>query len=165
MNQKDKMKTISLTQNQSTKVSDEWYEILTKWSWYARLDKHTNTYYAVRDEWNGGRKKHILMHRVVAKPPDNKKVDHRDGDTLNNLPENLRICTNQQNQHNQKISNKNMSGYKGVSKGVNGKWRASIKFNNKSINLKNWETPEDAARAYDDAAKKYFGEFARLNFP
>lgn len=66
---------------------------------------------------------------------------------------------------NRKISINNKSGYRGVSwfPKMN-KWRSFIYFNKKQIYLGSYITKEEAAKAYDEAAKKYFGEFAKLNF-
>lgn len=58
----------------------------------------------------------------------------------------------------------NKSGFRGVHKD-DYKWRAQIKSNGKVIYLGGFDSPEDAASAYDAAAKVYFGERARLNFP
>jgi hypothetical protein len=57
---------------------------------------------------------------------------------------------------------KTKSGFKGVRKKHN-RWRAEISFNNKTIHLGVYDNILDAALAYDNAAKKYFGEYARLN--
>ncbi|MGE1562170.1 HNH endonuclease [Pantoea septica] len=93
-------------------------------------------------------------------------VDHIDGDKKNNRIENLRLCTHNQNQHNQGIRATNTSGYKGVSfmKAIN-KWHAQICCNSKVMHLGSYENKEDAAHAYDQAAMKFHGEFAWTNFP
>ena len=106
------------------------------------------------------------MHRVIAGTPDGMETDHRDGDTLNNLPDNLRNCTNIQNQCNRGKQANNKSGFKGVTWYKRSKiWRVQIKVYGKVIHLGYYLIPEQAARAYDKAAKKYFGEFAKLNYP
>nr|WP_268987487.1 HNH endonuclease [Providencia alcalifaciens] len=93
-------------------------------------------------------------------------IDHIDGDKLNNRIENLRICTHNQNQHNQGIRASNKSGYKGVSwmKSVK-KWHAQICCNSKVTHLGLYTCKIEAAKAYDEAAKQLHGEFAWLNFP
>lgn len=98
-------------------------------------------------------------------PEDGFWVDHINGDTLDNRRSNLRLCTVSGNNHNRMKSKNNTSGYKGVSwLKQNQKWRAYIKVNSKDKHLGCYLDKEDAARAYDKAAKEYFGEFARLNF-
>lgn len=93
-------------------------------------------------------------------------IDHIDGNKLNNRIENLRICTHNQNQHNQGIRVTNKSGYKGVSfmKSL-GKWQAQICCNSKVKHLGFFMGKEDAAHAYDRAALEIHGEFAWTNFP
>ena len=98
-------------------------------------------------------------------PPLGMQVDHINGDRLDNRRENLRIVTNWQNQMNRGMTINNSSGYKGVRLRRSGKWEAQIRVNKKAIFLGRFYDKLDAAHAYDDAAKKYFGEFARLNFP
>jgi hypothetical protein len=157
------MKLIPLTQGQVAKVSDEWYEELNKYKWQAQYCPHTKSYYAVRTSTLLGKQKMTMMHRVIAGTPDGMETDHKDGDTLNNLPDNLRNSTHAQNGCNRGKDVDNASGFKGVR--PHGKnWQAIIGVDGKTICLHTFKTREDAARAYDEAAKKYHGKFARLNF-
>lgn len=68
---------------------------------------------------------------------------------------------------NRGIQRHNKTGFKGVSTNhkYTNKFRASIYRGGKRIHLGYFGKPEDAARAYDEAAIKYHGKFARLNFP
>lgn len=108
--------------------------------------------------------KKYLLHRAIMNCPKNMVVDHIDGNWLNNSKKNLRICTVGQNNMNKKISVKNTTGYKGVVwyKGCK-KYGASLTYKNKRIWLGYFEKKEDAANAYDKAAIKYFGKYAKLN--
>ena len=90
-------------------------------------------------------------------------VDHINGDPLDNRKSNLRICTQHNNLFNQKRGNK--FGYKGVVKFFSGKYQAMIWDGKKNNHLGMFESKEDAARAYDKAAKELHGEYAYLNFP
>lgn len=111
-----------------------------------------------------------IEHRAIwavvhGKCPD-MHIDHIDGDKLNNRIENLRICTHNQNQHNQGIRSSNKSGYKGVSWMKSAKkWQAQICCNSKVTHLGLYTNKIEAAKAYDEAAKKLHGDFAWLNFP
>lgn len=117
-----------------------------------------------------GSKKHSfsmhrhIMARVTGRPlVKGEIVDHINGNSLDNRRNNLRLCTHAQNIHNQRLSQRNTSGYKGVSYITSiGKWRAQIKVNRKQKTIGTYDTPEEAHAAYCEAAKKYFGEFARL---
>lgn len=160
-------KEIRLTQGQVALVDDEWFDELSRYKWQANYDPKTKSFYATRMPSRLlGKRKTIWMHRVIINAGQGDEVDHKDGNSLNNRIENLRICTHKQNARNVGIRPSNISGYKGVvpSRNKNG-WVAEIKVDGKQIYLKTWKTPEQAAVAYDEAAKKYFGEFARLNFP
>jgi len=89
----------------------------------------------------------------------NYMVDHINGDGTDNRISNLREATHSQNQHNRKKSKNNTSGYKGVSRNNRG-WLAQIMLNGKTRCLGTYSTPEDAATAYNTAAKTMHGEFA-----
>jgi hypothetical protein len=94
----------------------------------------------------------------------NAHIDHRNGDTAVNRASNLREATPQMNQANSKLPKNNTTGFKGVrwSKAAK-KFTAQIMFNRKSIHLGCFDEADDAAVAYNLAAIKYFGPFARLN--
>lgn len=103
------------------------------------------------------------LHRLIMQVRDEKiVVDHRNGNTLDNRRENLRGCIQRNNARNRdKSKTKLTSKYKGVHwcKG----WMAQIRVNYKKLHLGTFKIEEDAAKAYNEAALKHFGEFARLN--
>lgn len=111
----------------------------------------------------------LLLHQLIIwlsdqEVPDGHEIDHKDTHKLNNLEDNLRICTSSQNKTNVKIRKDNTSGQKGVSFDyVARNWRVDIKTVCEKIYLGNFKDIKDAARAYNEAAIKYFGEFAVLN--
>lgn len=109
-------------------------------------------------------KKKFYLHRLIMNPRPDEYIDHINGDGLDNRKCNLRICTNSQNNANKGKQKNNKSGYKGVSwDKTRNKWKADIMVNKKTIYLGRFNVINDAARAYNNAAVKYFGEFARLN--
>jgi len=91
-------------------------------------------------------------------------IDHKNRDRSDNRILNLRECTQLQNQKNRGLTIVNKSGYKGVSwhKSKN-RWRAGITVDGESIHLGSFTCKHEAAKAYNEAALKYHGEFAYLN--
>jgi hypothetical protein len=93
-------------------------------------------------------------------------VDHIDDDPLNNRRSNLRIASRFQNLGNTRRRADNTSGFKGVSWSNRFRyWVASIGYAGAKRHLGCYPTAEQAAHAYDEAAREMFGEFARVNFP
>lgn len=159
------MKELSLSQGKVARISDRQFERANQFKWTA--GKFDNKWYAFRKLGL----KTILLHRFLMGVTDPKvKIDHRDGDGLNCQDDNLRIATNPQNSWNSAKQSNNTSGYKGVKRRrgrrlFGGKeYYATIHFNGEDIYLGGFDDPIDAAKAYDTAARKYFGEFARTNF-
>lgn len=157
------MMQIPLTRGMFALVDDEDYDELIQHPWFVFPAKWT--FYAVREKTEGGRRKKIFMHRAILKAPLGQDVDHRDGDGLNNQRMNLRFATNSQNQANRIRLKQNISGRRGVSWNRQRKrWQALICKDRKCMFLGDFAEIDEAARAYDAAARKLFGEFARPNF-
>ena len=132
------------------------FNLVEKHQWHSDADGYIKTS-------KESRKGTDLLHRMLIKAPNNKVVDHIDGNPRNNVIKNLRLCTRQQNIFNQKLSKANTSGYTGVYPLGNEEYVACIGFNKKKIYLGRYERLHDAAMVRNEAAKLLFGEFARLN--
>jgi hypothetical protein len=106
------------------------------------------------------------MHRLILNINSRHvHIDHINGNGLDNRRENIRVCTLAENNRNRRSYKNNRIGFKGVSETVQGKrWNARITNNGNVLSLGSHSSPEEAARAYDTAAKKLHGEFANLNF-
>jgi HNH endonuclease/AP2 domain len=108
---------------------------------------------------------YIYAHRLIMGAPDNLEVDHINGNGLDCRKQNLRLATHQQNTWNRHGPNKNNTHqYMGVSRYRKG-WQAQIQRSGKRYTSPTYATEEEAARAYDVAARTLFGEFAYQNFP
>lgn len=93
-------------------------------------------------------------------PPET--VDHINGDKSDNAWANLRLASLTQNNFNVGKPKTNSSGYKGVSFGKDGRYRANISINNKTVYLGNFSTAEEAYACYCRKAVELHGEFANL---
>jgi hypothetical protein len=130
---------------------------------------HLNAGYAVRSH---GGEQHSMAREILARklgrpllPGQQEEVEHCDLNKLNNHRNNLRLSTRSQNSANKdKQTGTYTSQYKGVAwHKKNKRWCAQIGVNNKMISLGYYKDEKEAARAYNDAALKYHGQFARLN--
>ncbi len=132
---------------------DKWHD-LTKYNWCSRRNY-------IQGIING---KNVLLHRYLLNAPDDKLVDHINGNTFDNRLCNLRLVTNAENNYNLSKNLNTSSKYKGVSKrtGFNN-YIVSIQKDEKYYNLGLYYNEDIAGLAYNLKAEELFGEFAKLN--
>lgn len=107
----------------------------------------------------------VYLHRLIMGEPRGKKVDHINGNGLDNRRSNLRVTTHKLNLANQRAQLGRSSKYKGVAWNKRSqRWEAYIKVDGRKYNLGLFATEKAAANAYDLAALEAWGEFARPNF-
>jgi hypothetical protein len=153
------LKEIILTRGEIAIVDDEDYIYLQDSTW-RKLGK-----YAVTSVRNGKKTTNFYMHKMIMRAGKGQIVDHINHDTLDNRKCNLRYASKAQNQQNQIIKITNSTGYKGVwLHKKTGRYIAQIGISpSRSKKLGRFDTPEEAAKAYNKAALEHFGEFAVLN--
>jgi hypothetical protein len=151
------MREIKLTQGKIALIDDSDYELVSQYHWYfdgqyakACWDKQRKTYY-------------LRMHRLILGLTDPKiDTDHINHNKLDNRRLNLRTCSRAENLRNRRAHGR--SEYLGVYYNNKKYITAQIHVNGKTIHLGTFDTEEEAAIAYDNAAKQYHKEFANLNF-
>lgn len=122
--------------------------------WYGKTSR-SGIRYAVR--------RGQALHRLVIGAGPSDRVDHIDTDGLNNRRANLRLATPSQNAANQRKT-RGTSRYKGVYfLHASRMWLAQITIDGDHVFIGTFHSEEAAARAYNETAKVFFGEFARLN--
>lgn len=137
--------------------------------------KHKQGYLPVVLYGGDGTKKSYLTHRLVASAfglielsDPRQQIDHIDNNKSNNRLANLRKATNSENNANggASVQINNKSGFMGVNwHKQSKKWMAGITKQRKPHYLGLFHCPREAARAYDEKAREFFGEFAFQNFP
>lgn len=148
-------------------VDDADYELVMAYRWRVIEEARpgrTRGPYVITTAGHGSKNRVTLsMHKLITGWP---LTDHKDHDGLNNQRSNLRPATGSQNSGNQRAQNGRTSKYKGVSMcSQTKKWLAQISVQGRGTNLGRFAAEEDAARAYDAAARIAWGEFACTNFP
>jgi len=156
------MKEIELTQGMKCKVDDEDFDGLSKHRWC-----YTNGYAARRKSQAEGACHEFIHTRLMADVAveglaegESTVVIHRDGDRLNCQKDNLLKTSKRHRQ--QRMAPRGASGLKGVQM-RKGKWTAHIGVAGKTLHLGNFSEKDDAARAYNEAARKHYGAAAKLN--
>lgn len=152
-----RVKRIPLTRGLHAIVNDDDFLFLSSFKWHANYSR--GSFYAMARI--GG--KDVMMHRLIMEAQSHQMVDHRNGDPLDNRRENLRFCSMSQNQANSKVRLDSSTGFKGVNfRKDSGKFRVRLQFKNNRLNIGAFDSLGAAKLAYAEAAKKYFGEFARI---
>ncbi len=157
------MRRIPLTKGKEALVDDQDYKYLMQWNWHVSDNGFGNLYAKsnVKPTTN-------FMHIVITERmgfASSSNVDHRNGDGLDNRRMNLREATKVQNGRNRGPIKGSVSGYKGVHWFArDNRWRARIVIEKgREQHLGYFDDKIEAAKAYNKAAKKHFGEFAWLN--
>ena len=162
------MKQIELTKGYFAIVDDDDFERLSQHKWTAMVTgQNIKRVYAYRrTEWDNANRrwmKSILMHREIMQAVDGLDVDHINHDTLDNRKENLRCATRSQNLANNRRA-RGETGMRGVVR-TQRREKEPYQVMCRTKHIGRFLDLYEAARAYDSAALKEFGEFARLNFP
>lgn len=156
------IKEIELTQGKVTLVDDSDFEEINQYKW------HFGGGYARRNKRDvDGSRKIVFLHRELMNTPAGLETDHINGEKLDNRRSNLRIVNKSMNQRNTK-PRKGASEFKGVSfyktkRHKSGYWIARIQISGKVKNLGYFKNELEAAKAYNEAAKIHYGEYALLN--
>lgn len=158
-------KYIALTQGKQALIDDDIFEK------YGTVPFHASK---VKDKFYARTSRTLLphsirtyLHHLVIGLPSNKQwmICFKDGNTLNCQKENLqyiRKSDNTQKHSKLQTERKKSSKYLGVTFRP-AHFKARIKFDGKTINIGEYKTEEEAAKAYNDYAIKLFGEKAKLN--
>lgn len=153
-------KLIPLTKGKYAMVDNEDFDRVKDINWSLKNSGYYGKTYASNTLYGG-------IHNFIMRTPKGMCTDHINGDTLDNRKSNLRVCTTQQNNMNQRIQcRKNKtSKYKGVSlcKVTYKSWIAQVYINRKRIYLGRFKSEEEAALAYNKKSSELFGEYANLN--
>lgn len=153
------MKRLPLTKGKFALIDEEDYERVKQWKW----SLHSGGY-AQRGGSVNGKKKLFYLHRFILNAAVGSEIDHINGNKLDNRKANLRLCNHSQNLWNTRKSKQNKSGYKGVSWDKrNRRFLVRIRNGKDNLYLGSFKDVIEAARTWNEAAKRYHGEFARLN--
>ena len=148
-------KLLPLSQGKHAIVDDDLFEYLNQWKWHYRRDG-----YVCHREGNTT----VYLHRVITQCPQGMVVDHKNRNTLDNRRTNLRVCTQSQNNLNQRLRSDSKSGLKGVTEHANKRkrWQAHLRVGGRKKSLGYYLTKEEAHAAYIKVAKNLHGEFFTL---
>ena len=166
------MKEIELTQGYKALVDDEDFERVSQFRWHAVVEKSKGKNKRLRSVYaqralprENGKQHKERMHRFILGVGAVVEVDHKDSDGLNNQKDNIRKATDEQNAQNMRKQENKTSRFKGVYwYKLRNCWRAKIRVKGVLKSLGYYKEERNGALAYDEAARKFFGEFALTNF-
>src|SRR5690625_2615678 len=134
-----------------------------KYKWYVKKDGYMYRN-ASTEELKRDMPRSIAMHRQLMGFPKGKTIDHINHDKLDNRLSNLRVASYADNQANSRKLKRTSSKYKGVRyHRRDNVWHAYITIKSKQKHLGTFKSEKDRSEAYNNAAKRFFGEFALLN--
>jgi len=151
------MRTIFLYSGEEVLVDDEDFQRVSAHRWYASRSRRGYLYATstIDGKWVG-------IHRFITSAEKGRVVDHVDGNGLNNTRSNLRVCTVGQNRANSRSLRSLPKGVYSRRQRTGGVvYRAQIRSHGKITNIGTYLTPQEAAAAYAEAARKIHKEFAR----
>lgn len=162
-----KIINILLTDGHHAKIDVDDHSLISNYKWHAWRHPKSGYVYARRRIYDSLSKTEriVYMHRELLAATSGQLVDHKNHDTLDNTRSNIRIASSAQNSQNSRLRRCNTSGFKGVQwLSANRKWRAFISNNGSTLHLGLFKDRVEAAKAYDRAAVKLFGQFSLTNF-
>lgn len=162
------MREVPLCHNHAVFVDDDDYKEVLKYSWYILKSPTGDSVVRSVKTMNGMTLQRLSQFVLGVAPGEamGRQIDHKNGNIFDNRKENLRFCNHSQNQMNSKKHVGTSSKYKGVHYFKRARrWQAYIMKDYKRKHLGYFSDETVAAKAYDNAAKELFGDFARLNFP
>ena len=147
-----------------TTIDEADWDKVKDYTWYAKLiPKYRGKYHAMSHAYNEyGKQTTVSLHRLIMDAPQHLQVDHINADSLDNRRENLRLCTQSQNRANMRAPVKNKTGYRGVYM-MNDKFCSKVGYKGRVVYCGTFNTPQEAARAYDRKKLELYGEFAWTN--
>jgi len=153
------MKKIPLTNGGFVKVDDDDFDYLSEFKWRSKKSDGGRQLHAVRDVTLGSKKVTVRMHRLLTEATSDDIVHHVNGDGLDNRKRNL-----QSRPIRPWTGRADSAAFRGVHDIAKDRYAATIDFTGTDYKLGEFETPELAAHAYDNAARNLYGSNARTNF-
>jgi hypothetical protein len=141
------------------------YAILKPFKWWVKFSGVNRQQAYIKTSFRvNGKQRYISIHRMIMNPKIDQEVDHINGNGLDNRRENLRVCTTAENVRNSSKRKDSTHQYKGTVFVKNrNRWRSRIQVNGKRYWSGYFKTEIEAAKRFDEMAKKYHGEYVKLN--